>query len=163
MVQGHTALWTGGLQARTQNRCRFPRATCVRRQSRQLRSHTVMAFATRSWNSTGKAATRCRGLHPTSLATLRQSPLNHSAVFVLSRFAPPPQGLDMESWPGGIRQQFGVALPLVERLLSGLKQAGNRCNPSHMCPPLWLAVPLSLQHLLSVLPICFRRRNLSGA
>jgi len=40
------------------------------------------------------------------------------------------EGLEMASWAGGIREQFTVALPMVERFLSGLKQA----NPPHSNP-----------------------------
>jgi hypothetical protein len=52
-----------------------------------------------------------------SYAVVDDAPFRCAASFV--------QGLDAESWAGGIRQQFSVALPLVERVLGGLKQVGR--------------------------------------
>mmetsp|Transcript_21078 Transcript_21078/g.66789 ORF Transcript_21078/g.66789 Transcript_21078/m.66789 type:complete len:252 (-) Transcript_21078:83-838(-) len=47
----------------------------------------------------------------------------------LEMLLPVPFATDLDDWPGGIRQQFKVAAPMVQDLLKGLKQDDRRSGP----------------------------------
>ena len=42
---------------------------------------------------------------------------------------PGPTRADLDDWPGGIRQQFKAAAPMVEALLKGLKAKEELSGP----------------------------------